>query len=89
MALLGTFIDKNSGITLSGVTTTTFNHSLAQQPDETRAQLKSVATASAYGVLTFLANASLATVGLAAASAGTSGTVFFDLFNVYNHSLIR
>lgn len=91
MSLLGTLIDKNAGNTLTGVTLTTYNHSLGTTPDLTLTNLRSALSATAHGRLYAVgANASLSTVGLAAASVALGSNLnYFDVWNVYFHSSIR
>lgn len=91
MAIIGNYSDKLTGATLSGVTLTTFPHSLPQtNPQEMRVQMRSVNTATAHGqVVAVGGNASLLTIGLQAASiAAGSNLVFFDSYNTILHSII-
>jgi len=81
MAILGTWIDKTPGITLTGFTIATFNHSLGASsvPDEVRFVARSQASATIPSlVLGFGANQSLATVYAPSVIGATS--VFGDLF---------
>lgn len=83
MSILGTYIDRVAGNTLSGVTLTTYPHSLGTNPDMVMPILKSANTATAPGALVAPgANASLSTVGLQAASvAAGSNLAFFDIYS--------
>lgn len=91
MALLGTFIDRNANNTLTGITLTTFAHSLGTTPDVVWANLKSANTATAPGDLVAVGgNASLSTVGLQGATiAAASNLKFFDVYAQYFWSAIR
>lgn len=91
MSIIGTFIDRVAGNTLSGVTLTTYPHSLGTQPDVVWANLRSANTATAPGSLVAVGgNASLSTIGLQAASvAAGSNLAFFDVYAQYFQSVIR
>src|SRR5580658_1387397 len=63
MGLLGTFIHSLILNTLTPPTSTTYNHSLGQQPDLCLPHVTSLVAATAYPeVLTYSVNASIATV---------------------------
>lgn len=89
MAILGTFVDRQQGVTLAGFTVTTLPHSLpATNPELMAIQLRSVASGTAQGGLFALGgNASLLTVG--AASACGTGAAFFDLYSFVLYTPIR
>lgn len=92
MAIVGTYIDKRSGQTLTGVTLTTAPHSLpATNPELMAVQLKSTVTATAPAdVLALGGNASLLTIGLNAASVSLgSNLAYFDVYSFVFHSVIR
>lgn len=91
MSILGTLIDRRVGDSLTGVTLTTFPHSLGQNPEEIRVQLKSALSATAPGaVIAVGANASLLTIGLQAASVSLgSNLVYFDTYSQVHHSVVR
>jgi len=92
MAILGTLVDKLTGATLSGVTLRTFPHSLpATNPEYVAIQVRSVESATAHGEMYAIGgNASLLTIGLAAASVALgSNLAFFDAYSVVFHSIIR
>ena len=90
MAVLAFLMDVTRTNTLAGVTSTTYNHSLATNPDLTLAVVRSVASATAYSQLCAIgANASIATVNLQQASTGAAHVTDFDLWNIYFHSEIR
>lgn len=92
MAILGTLIDRLQGQTLTGVTLTTFPHSLpATNPEHVSIQQRSALSATAPGAIVAIGgNASLLTIGLQAASVSLgSNAVFFDAFSYVYHSIIR
>lgn len=91
MSIIGTFIDRNAGNTLTGVTLSTYAHSLGTTPDMVMPILKSANTATAPGALVAPGgNASLSTVGLQAASVALgSNLVAFDVYSWYFWSAIR
>lgn len=91
MSILGTLTDRLAGATLSGVTLTTFPHSLpATNPQFMGVQLRSALSATAPGAIVAVGgNASLLTVGLQAASVSLgSNLVFFDIYSNIYHSII-
>lgn len=84
MAILANLTDKLTGATLTGVTLTTYPHSLPQtNPQEMRLQVRSVLSATAHGQLFAIGgNASLLTIGLQAASVALgSNMVHFDAYS--------
>lgn len=91
LALLGTRIDVNAGQTLTGITMSTYAHSLGTTPDLVLANLKSANTATAHGALVAIGgNASLNTVGLQGASVAlASNLASFDVVSFYFWSGIR
>jgi hypothetical protein len=91
MTILGSLIDKNASNTLTGVTMTTFAHSLGTTPDLQLVNQRSAISATAAGNIAAIgANASLSTVGLQAASVSLgSNLTFFDIWSFYFHSVIR
>ena len=92
MTILGTFIDRRVGQTLTGVTLTTVPHSLpATNPELSAVQLRSTLTATAPGeVYVVGGNASLLTVGLNAASVSLGSNMsYFDIYSFVFHSIIR
>lgn len=92
MAILGTLIDKLAGQTLTGVTLTTYPHSLpATNPELMALQVRSALTATAPGQLIAVGgNASLLTIGQQAASvAAGSNLAFFDCYSFVFWSAIR
>jgi len=92
MTILGTFIDRLQGQTMTGVTLRTFPHSLpATSPELMAVQLRSSLTATAPGeIIAVGGNASLLTVGLNAASVSLgSNMAFFDIYSFVFHSVIR
>lgn len=84
MSILGTYIDRLSGRTLTGVTLTTAPHSLpGTNPELMAAQLRSSETATAPGDLLMVGgNASILTIGLNAASVSLGSNM--DYFDVYS-----
>lgn len=92
MAILANYTDKLTGATLTGVTITTYPHSLpGTQPMEMRLQVRSVLSATAHGQLFAIGgNASLLTIGLQAASVALgSNLAFFDAYSTVLHSIIQ
>lgn len=91
MPILGTFINREVGKTLTGVTLTTFPHSLATNPELSAVQLRSTLTATAPGeVYVVGGNASIGTVGLNASSVSLGSNMsFFDIYSFLFHSVIR
>ncbi len=90
MAILGVYIDRNAGRTLTGVTLTTYPHSLGTTPSLVLTILKSSLTATAPADLYAVGgNASLSTVGLNAASVSLGSNMdSFDVYAWYLHSYI-
>lgn len=85
MAIIGTWIDRLAGRTLTGVTLTTAPHSLpATNPQAMFAQLRSTVTATAPADLLLVGgNASLLTIGLNASSVSLGSNMsFFDVFSM-------
>ena len=90
MSIIGTYIDRVSGRTLTGITLTTYPHSLGTTPDMVKVVLKSaVGLTSAPQPYAVGGNASLATVGLTDAPLGACSVAFFDVYSHYFHSIIR
>lgn len=91
MAIIGVYIDRTANATLSGVTLTTYPHSLGTTPDMVLPVLKSANTATSAGsVIAIGGNASLSTVGLQAASISAgSNLVVMDIYSWFFHSIIR
>lgn len=91
MSIIGAYIDRVAGATLTGVTLTTYPHSLGTTPDMVLPVLKSANTATAPGALIAPGgNASLSTVGLQAASVALgSNMANFDIYSWFFHSIIR
>jgi hypothetical protein len=96
VAIIGTLIDKTTvsraGDALVGVTLATLAHSLpATNPTIVLPVLRSVQGIAAQApvqVLGLGGNASIATIGFAAASAASTPTVMFDVYTAVVHSLI-
>ncbi len=91
MTILSNYTDKLTGATLTGVTLTTYPHSLpGTNPQEMRLQVRSVLSATAHGQLYAIGgNASLLTIGLSGASIALgSNAVYFDSYNTVLHSII-
>jgi hypothetical protein len=91
VAIIGTLIDKTTvsraGDALVGVTLATLAHSLpATNPTIVLPVLRSVQ--APVQVLGLGGNASIATIGFAAASAASTPTVMFDVYTAVVHSLI-
>ncbi len=103
MALLGNWIDKGALQTIGGGAAANFFQTCAQQvgtigfggptiPDTGICVVRSVQAGSVPGQpYWFGANASIATLGLAAGSIGAAsvGLVTVDCFNIYFHSIVR
>ena len=86
MAIVGSWIDKTSLVSLSGaVGLSTLSHSLGTTPDEIRIQLRSINSASYALPLAEGGNASLLTIG----TGGGNATVAFNVVATYWWQPIR
>lgn len=99
MAILGTYVDRTTvsraGDALAGVTLATLSHSLpATNPEMVLPILRSVedlaGSQAPISLLGLGGNASIATIGYAAASVAAScPTVMFNVYSTVFYSLIR
>jgi len=96
MALLSNLVDivhaSRAGDNLSGITMSTFNHSLNTNPDIVFTQMRSVqaVAAQANPALFWVgSNVSLSTIGFAVPSAASAPTVAYDIFTWFIWSAIR
>ena len=84
MSLLGTFIDRSAGISITAAGNSTLAHSLGTTPDAVLLQLRSQSVASLTPLIAEGANASLASVGQVGAT-----TSYFAAYVIYFHSITR
>jgi len=84
MALLGTFIDRSAGISVTAAGYSTLAHSLGTAPDAVLLQLRSQSVASVSPIIADGGNASMATVGQVGAT-----TSFFAAYVIYFQSITR
>ena len=84
MALLGTFIDKATGLSFTAAGLSTLAHSLGTTPDAVLLQLRSQSVASVTPVIAEGGNASLSSVGQVGAT-----TSMVNVLTIYFQSIIR
>lgn len=84
MALLGTFIDKTTGLSITAAGLTTLSHSLGTTPDAVLLQLRSQSVTSVSPVIAEGGNASLSSVGQVGAT-----TSFINVLSIYFWQPIR